>query len=108
MISSLFCQIFSLLYMVSLTIIFYSKERVKSEENKIFQKIMITNIIGLIIEISCFILGYFSIDKIALSRMMVKLYLIYLLTFVAFFTTYLLCISKEKNSPLFKKINYIY
>ena len=108
MISSLFCQIFSLLYMVSLTIIFYSKERVKSEENKIFQKIMITNIIGLIIEISCFILGYFSIDKIALSRMMVKLYLIYLLTFVAFFTTYLLCISKEKSSPLFKKINYIY
>ena len=97
MISGLFCQIFSLIYMLALAFIFNSKKRIESIENKIFKIIMITNIIGLIIEISCFLLGYYNVGNSLICKLMVKLYLIYLVTFVMIFTIYLLHISRKNN-----------
>ena len=107
---SFFAQLFSIIYIIALAIIFYSKEKIDSIENKLFKIIMTTNLIGLIIEIVCFLLGYFNIENIFICKMMVKIYLVYLVTFVMIFTIYLLYIS-SKNKTLkhsYSIINFIY
>ena len=107
---SFFCQIISLIYMISLSIIFITKKKINSIENKLFKNIMVVNLIGLVIEITCFLLGYYNVKNIILCKTMVKLYLIYLVSFVMIFTIYLLYISsKTKNIMKWQKVlNTIY
>ena len=107
---SFFCQIISLIYMISLSIIFITKKKINSIENKLFKNIMVVNLIGLVIEITCFLLGYYNVKNIILCKTMVKLYLIYLVSFVMIFTIYLLYISsKTKNIMKWQKaLNTIY
>ena len=94
---SFYCQVFSLIYMIALSLIFGSKKRIDSIENKIFKIIVATNIAGLIIEMTCFLFGQYNINNYILTVSMVKLYLIYLLTFIMLFTMYLIYISKKEN-----------
>ncbi len=107
---SFFCQIISLIYIISISIIFITKKKINSIENKLFKNIMVVNLIGLVIEITCFLLGYYNVKNIILCKTMVKLYLIYLVSFVMIFTIYLLYISsKTKNINKGQKIlNIIY
>ena len=107
---SFFCQLISLVYMISIFILFISKKKIDSIENKLFKIIIVANILGLVVEITCFLLGYYNIFNIILCQTMVKLYLIYLVSFVMIFTVYLLYISsKTKNIKNGQKIlNIIY
>ena len=107
---SFFCQIISLIYIISISIIFITKKKINSIENKLFKNIMVVNLIGLVIEITCFLLGYYNVKNIILCKTMVKLYLIYLVSFVMIFTIYLLYISsKTKNIMKWQKaLNIIY
>ena len=107
---SFFCQIISLIYIISISIIFITKKKINSIENKLFKNIMVVNLIGLVIEITCFLLGYYNVKNIILCKTMVKLYLIYLVSFVMIFTIYLLYISsKTKNIMKWQKVlNTIY
>ena len=107
----LICQLFSLIYIISLIVIFYSKERIDSPENKIFKYIVVCNSIGLVLEIINYLFGYFSNGNYSIfNYILVKLYLIYLITFVAIFTYYLTTISKnEKNNyKIINKLNIYY
>ena len=102
---SFLCQIISLIYMISLIAIFFSKERIKSIEHKIFKVIAVVNLIGLVTEICCYISGLLNIK----SPLLVKLYLIYLISFISLFTVYLVYISrKNKNVKNKNIINLIY
>ena len=107
---SFFCQLISLIYIISISILFISKKKIDSIENKLFKLIIVANILGLVVEITCFLLGYYNIENIILCQTMVKLYLIYLVSFVMIFTVYLLYISsKTKNIKNGQKIlNIIY
>ena len=102
---SFLCQIMSLIYMISLIAIFFSKERIKSIEHKIFKVIAVVNLIGLVTEISCYISGLLDIK----SSLLVKLYLIYLISFISLFTVYLVYISSDNQNVKNKNtINLIY
>ncbi len=102
---SFLCQIMSLIYMISLIAIFFSKERINSIEHKIFKVIAVVNLIGLVTEICCYISGLLDIK----SSLLVKLYLIYLISFVSLFTVYLVYISRKNKSVKNKNIiNLIY
>jgi len=91
----------SFVYMSILLILFFSKERLKSKETTIFKTIMITNEIGLIIELMCmFTVKY--IDKVPiLNAIVTKLLLIYYLIYVLLFTLYLFMVT-EDNSKIKK------
>ena len=69
--------IMSLIYMVLISVIYFGKETISNSDNRIYKKIVYTNIIGLIIDI----LQYFSI-KLGLSDYIVlflaKAFLVYL------------------------------
>ena len=52
MYSSLYFQICSLFYIVLLMIIFFSKDKIKSKENKIFSILIVSNFIGLLLDLT--------------------------------------------------------
>ena len=87
-------QITSFIYMTILLILYFSKERYVSLENKIFQFIMIINEIGLVIEFCCF----YTVKNMAklgiINTIVTKGLLVYYLAYIILFTFYLFIISK--------------
>ena len=49
----------SLLYSIFLNIIFFSKKHIKTYETKMFSTMMVSNLIGIVLEFSCIFSIYF-------------------------------------------------
>ena len=88
--------------MIFLNLSFFKKERANTDELRIFSKLLVTNVLGLILELSCI----FSIKYMDNSSFIVyainKLYLIYLITFVAIFLLYIYIISMTNKDYYLK------
>ena len=97
----------SLVYMIFLNLSFFKKKRAKTDELRIFSKLLITNVCGLLLELACI----FSIKYVDNSSFLVyainKLYLIYLITFVAIFLLYIYIISVTNKNKYTKVKNGI-
>ena len=89
--------IYSLFYIVLLNIVYFSKKRIKAFENTIFEKIMITNLVGVVLAIG----SYFTIaniNKFSIINVIVsKGYIVYLLTWLTLFSVYIFVISIEEE-----------
>lgn len=91
-------QITSLVYMTILLILYFSKKRIKSDENDIFKKIMIANEVGLLIELSCFV-TVVHIDKVpTLNWIVTHALLLYYIIYILLFTQSLFYLSR-KTTP---------
>ena len=97
MYSSLYFQICSLFYIVLLMVIFFSKDKIKSKENKIFSILIVTNFIGLLLDLASTYIALTDLSN-PLLNFISKLYLIYLLTWISLFTFYTFVISYSKNN----------
>ena len=99
--------IYSLFYSVLLNIVYFARKRLVTFENKIFEKLMITNLIGVILAIG----SYFTIvniDKYPIFNVIVsKGYIVYLLTWITLFSVYIFAISTDDSRNRKKKINRI-
>lgn len=89
-------SICSVLYIILLNITFFSKERVSTVENKSYIGMMISNLLGVIIAIICYFCMASNVSPL-LSQITSKLYLIYVLTWMTFFTRYIMVISYTGN-----------
>ena len=97
----------SLFYLIVIAIIYFTKERIKNYDNKLYSIIIVVNIIGIIIDL----LQYYLI-KINVPNMYIltlgKLFLVYIITWTFLFTSYILNISgKTKIYTILRKIKYI-
>lgn len=107
---SICCLIFITMFGVN----YFLKDRINNEENKLYSFLIISNVIGLIIDILGFLtLKYLPIDGIA-NSLIPKIYLIYYFTWIYLFTLYIFIISFERKFndkikfySLFKKISYV-
>lgn len=97
MYSSLYFQICSLFYIVLLMVIFFSKDKIKSKENKIFSILIVTNFIGLLLDLASTYIALTDLNN-PLLNFISKLYLVYLLTWISLFTFYTFVISYSKNN----------
>lgn len=92
----------SLLYIILLVIVYYSKEKMPTLENKIFKMIMMTSLVGIIIHLFLYMLmigiGTSNIITILIS----KLYLVYLVTWMILFTLYVFIISSKNKQTIEK------
>ena len=101
--------IYSLFYSLLINIVYFSSSRLRSIENKIFEKIMLTNFVGVLLAIG----SYFTIKNIdrfeLLNTFVSKGYIVYLLTWLTLFSVYIFVISikdgKDKKSAVNKIIN---
>ena len=90
-------QITCLIFLTIIAIVYFSKKRLESVENKIFSYIIIANIIGLFIDLGCFYtVSHMEIIP-TLNRIITKSLLIYYLIYILLFTAYVLVISKKDN-----------
>ena len=99
------CLLTSLIYSIFLNILFLKKKSVNNFETKTFGILVVANLIGIMLELSCsyFVLN-FGTDNI-LSMIVTKLFLIYLLTFLFVFMLYSLYISYNGEKENKDKMN---
>ena len=90
----------SLVFSIVLSFIYFSKRHVNSSETKIFSILLVTNLIGLISELLCTIIGYTFPPDSSTAHVFTKIYLVYLLTFMFFMTLYIYvtCYITTKNN----------
>ena len=98
--SLILLHITSFIYIILLAIFYFRKARLADVENKIYQNLLVSNILGLIIEFCCF----YTVANIntmpIVAGVFTRLLLIYYLYFISMYTTYVfvICYKKEKKS----------
>lgn len=109
--NGIFFSIISLLYSVMTMIIFFKKEKNKTSENKIYSMLLITNLIGLLIEIfptTLAIRGIINVSE-GVLKLFLRLILIYICSWTLLFTYYVIIVSikKENVKKLLKSIGIV-
>ena len=87
------CLAFSIL----LLIIYFSKKRINTVENKLYSWLIVTNLFGLIIDISCHWMLKITETAPLIAFTVLRLYLVYLITWLVIFTVYIRFISYQKQ-----------
>lgn len=95
--SSLYFQISSLFYVLLLVVIYFSKKRLVSIENKIFSFMIVTNLIGIFLDIISTYLAIINVEETILMPFC-KFYLVYLIVWIMLMTAYILSISVFNSS----------
>ena len=90
--SSLYFLICSLFYSLLIMFVYFRKKRFPSYENKLFSILVVVNFIGILIDMTSVSLATIGITNIVF-RIVNKLYIIYLLTWITIFLLYTLIIS---------------
>ena len=85
----------SLIFILLVSVVYFYKPRIKSIENSIYKWLVISNIIGLILEILC----YFAVDLASTyylpSIIILKSYVVYILIWSMIFNVYVFMVSKK-------------
>ena len=86
--------IFSFMYIVALSFLYFSKTRLDNGENKIYKYILITNLVGLVLQFLCDFVSYkYSVIPTIISDFVLRLYLVYFIIFISLLIFYLIEIS---------------
>lgn len=110
MFGSVCFQFISLVYIFLLIIVYFSKKRFNSLENRIYMILIITNMIGLILDISS-VYTIVHMDSIPMiNSIITKFYLMYLITWITLLTLYIIVISLDdkKQDKVFKRVFNIF
>lgn len=98
----------ALFYIILLIIVYFLKQRFRTKENKIYSFLIITSLIGVLLEIGCRITIPIMDTYPILNYIVTKLYLVYLLTWATLLASYTYIVIsnigefKRKNKELFK------
>lgn len=101
--STIFFTIASLFYSVLLMIAYFSKDKIKTPENKVYSKLIIFNFIGIILEIFCTIFAGYAKDNLIYYTILNKIFLMSLIGWGATFGVYVFLISSKKEDKALKK-----
>ena len=86
--------IFSFMYVIALSFLYFSKKRLDNGENKIYKYILITNLVGLVLQFLCDFVSYkYDVIPIVISDFILRLYLVYFIVFISLLIFYLIEIS---------------
>ena len=95
---------------ILINIVYFSKKRIFSYENRVYSALIISNLIGLLIELACNITANFPQLSVLVVTLIVKLYLVYLITWIFLFTIYIIIVSTkdyEKNRKFILKFIFL-
>ena len=99
--SGVFFPISALPIIIIVLVLFNVKGHVKNQETKIYNLLIISNFVGLIIEILCAVACRIYENYYLLSVAILKSYLVYLIIWTSLFTSYIYRISfKEKKKAV--------
>jgi hypothetical protein len=98
MVNSFSLILMSALFMLILIIYFTSKEHISTLELKLYKGLLLTNFVGLILEMGCYACVRFASNKVMLTTIVNKVYLIYFVFFGLMFTLYTILVSHDSES----------
>lgn len=96
-----------LVFNILVAIVYFSKSKIKSAENKLYVKLLVASNIGLVTELLCFLFIYLKDQSLVYSfinELVNKSFIIYLLAWEFLFTQYIFFISFEDRAFFKKKI----
>ena len=94
---SIFFQSISLVYVMLIGMVYFSKKRINNIENKLYGALIITNMFGLVLDIFS-VYTIIHMNEIPIINLIVtKAYLVYLLTWITILTIYMKAISNTNN-----------
>ncbi len=97
----------SLVYIILIAIIYFSKKRINNFDNKFYSIIILINILGIIIDIIQSLLIKFECSNLVIN-IISKLFLIYIIIWTFLFCSYILSLgSSSKLDKVLKRIKYI-
>ena len=105
-----YLNIFSIIYMSALVIIYFSKQRINNRENKAYTWLVITNLSGLFLQLACDIVvqGNYNIPPF-IGNLILKLYLVHFIIFLSVMTRYLYIITYGyKHKELYPMNTFTY
>lgn len=112
--NGIFFSIISLFYSILIIVVFFWRKRYKSEENDVYKKILIINLIGLIIEIfiGTYASKYLIYQNETVAIILLKLILVYFIVWITAFSYYIIVIvlkdqlkeNKERKTKNLKTI----
>ena len=101
--------IFSIIYVIGLSYLYFSKVRMNNSENKIYKVMLFSNVFGLFLQLCCDYISFVpNILPFFLSDIIYRIYLIYFIVFVNLMFFYLIDISITKLKSKAYKINLIF
>ena len=95
---------YALCVSLMLNIIYFSKKRIDSSENRVFSWIIFLNFIGLILELLCNISGILHTIPKTVALLFTKTYFIYLICWISTFSIYIVIISLKNYQKNKEKI----
>lgn len=91
--------LFSIVYIVGLIFLYFSKSRLNTCENKIYVIMLISNLIGLFLQLFCDLVSYrYDVIPRAFSDFILKFYLVYFIVWLTLMLLYLIEIAFNKNN----------
>lgn len=106
--SGMFFPISALPIIIIIILTFNLKKHIKTTETKIYNMLIITNFIGLIIELCCNLACKYYESNEVLSLFVLKSYLVYLIIWTAIFTSYIFRISIDINNKLYTQLHIVF
>ena len=102
--SGIYFPLSALLFSILLVGLTFFKKHIKTIETKLYSLLVVSNFIGLIVELLCTYASYIHDSNLVLSNFILKLYLICITSWVYIFTIYIIYISIEIRKFDIKKI----
>lgn len=100
--------ILSLIFMLLFLGLYFSKNRINLYENKIVIGIMIFNVLGLILELSCYaVMAYFKAPDTFFGMLILKSYIAYIAVFDWLITGYIFVLTNKHYGDNCKNNDYI-
>ena len=93
----------SLLYSVLTLILFVSKKHLNNLETKLYEKLMLVNVLNLVIELCCFYCVENRFEIPIINHLVTRGFLVVLLLWNIIFTLYLFYVSFEKDKNVKEK-----
>ena len=97
MASGLYFPLLGLPFSLIIVLLYFFKGHVRSKETWIFGTLIVSNLIGLIIEILCTYASNIYDSNRLLSNIIYKSYLFYLIFWISTFAYYVFCITRNDN-----------
>lgn len=105
--SGIFFPVSAIPFSILINFLFFKKGHVNNVETRIYQNLITSNLIGLIIEILCTYASMIHNEYSLLSNFIFKSYLLYLITWTGLFTFYIYEITKNKNLKITSRNKFI-
>ncbi|MBQ7141189.1 MAG: response regulator [Bacilli bacterium] len=97
--------ILSLIYTILILSLFITKDKVDTIENKVYNYLLITVIVGILLDIAGIYCHLYLPDTSFIRWLVVKFYLAYLLLFIYLITIYLIILSDKAEMDSIKGLN---